>query len=253
MWHVLTSSKYTWSRKQIPEVEWDTQEETQPLELTHGLTHICCQQALAMINTATNDSLANLIVLWILTYPVLLVKALRLFIQLRNGHWVTDLCPTPTSFFVTQMDVRKEAGVTPLGDAYLTPPIWDRALGPPVISNIRPIKVFISQCNGNIFTKVTHMVCKICKRSNNTVLKATYYSARNTQQHASTMLIRFSLPSKRTHILHDIRPNWYLPKMGLFSRVRYSTDWTCLRVAWMQSRSCRNYCVVANRWCVTFT
>ena len=45
----------------------------------------------------------------------------------------------------------------------------------------------------------------------------------------------------------------YLLKMGLFSRVSYSTDWTCLRVAWMQSRSCRNYCVVANRCCVTFT
>ena len=42
MWHILTSSKYTWSWKQIPEVEWDTQE-TQPLELTHGLYHICCQ------------------------------------------------------------------------------------------------------------------------------------------------------------------------------------------------------------------
>ena len=42
MWHVLTSSKYTWSRKQIPEVEWDTQEETQPLKLTHRIAHICC-------------------------------------------------------------------------------------------------------------------------------------------------------------------------------------------------------------------
>ena len=40
MWHVLTSSKYTWSRQQIPEVEWDTQEEIQPLELLHRLTHI---------------------------------------------------------------------------------------------------------------------------------------------------------------------------------------------------------------------
>ena len=28
----------------------------------------------------------------------------------------------------------------------------------------------------------------------------------------------------------------YLPKMGVFSRVRYTTDWPCLRVAWMQSR-----------------
>ena len=42
MWHVLTSSKYTWSRKHILEVEWDTQEETQPLELTHRIAHICC-------------------------------------------------------------------------------------------------------------------------------------------------------------------------------------------------------------------
>ena len=78
-----------------------------------------------------------------------------------------------------------EAGVTPLGDAYLAPPIWDRVLGPPVISNIMPIKVFISQCNGNIFMKVTHMVYKICKRSNNTVLKATDSSARNT--HSGTL------------------------------------------------------------------
>ena len=29
--------------KIIPEVEWDTQEEIQPLELPHRLTHICCQ------------------------------------------------------------------------------------------------------------------------------------------------------------------------------------------------------------------
>ena len=36
-----------------------------------------CHQALAMINNATNDSLANWIVLWTLTYPVLLVKALK--------------------------------------------------------------------------------------------------------------------------------------------------------------------------------
>ena len=43
MWHVLTSSKYTWSWKQIPEVEWDTQEETQLPEVTHRLTQICCQ------------------------------------------------------------------------------------------------------------------------------------------------------------------------------------------------------------------
>ena len=40
MLYVLTSSKYTWSRKQIPEVEWDTQEEIQLLELLHRLTHI---------------------------------------------------------------------------------------------------------------------------------------------------------------------------------------------------------------------
>ena len=41
--HVFASSNYTWSRKNIPEVEWDTQEETQPLELPHRLTHICCE------------------------------------------------------------------------------------------------------------------------------------------------------------------------------------------------------------------
>ena len=43
MWHVFTSSKYTWSWKQIPEVEWDTQEETRQLEVPHRLAHICCQ------------------------------------------------------------------------------------------------------------------------------------------------------------------------------------------------------------------
>ena len=37
MWHVLTSSKYTWSRKQIPEVEWDTQEEIP--SLSPGLSY----------------------------------------------------------------------------------------------------------------------------------------------------------------------------------------------------------------------
>ena len=57
-----------------------------------------CHQALAMINIATNDSLANWIVLWKLTYPVLLVKALRLLIQQRNGRWMTDLCPTRQHF-----------------------------------------------------------------------------------------------------------------------------------------------------------
>ena len=70
-------------------------------------SHHCHQRALAMINNAPNDSLANWIVLWLLTYPVLLVKALTLFIQLRTGRWETDLCPTLTAFFVTQMDVRK--------------------------------------------------------------------------------------------------------------------------------------------------
>ena len=43
LWHVLTSSNYTWSAKKIPEIEWDTQEETRPLELPHRLTRICCQ------------------------------------------------------------------------------------------------------------------------------------------------------------------------------------------------------------------
>ena len=47
MWHFLTSSKYTWSRKQIPEVEWDIQEEIQPLDMR--LTHapIVLYEALA--------------------------------------------------------------------------------------------------------------------------------------------------------------------------------------------------------------
>ena len=57
-----------------------------------------CHQALTMINNATNDSLASWIVLWILTYPVLLVKAMRLLVHLRNGSWVTDLCPTQLPF-----------------------------------------------------------------------------------------------------------------------------------------------------------
>ena len=70
-------------------------------------SHHCHHRALAMINNATNDSLANWILWWILTYPVLLVKALTLFIQKRTGRWVTDFCPTLTAFFVTQMDVRK--------------------------------------------------------------------------------------------------------------------------------------------------
>ena len=66
--------------------------DTQTLFIFVARSHHC-HQALA-INNASNDSLANLIVLWTLTYPVLLVKALRLLIQLRNGRWVTDLCPT---------------------------------------------------------------------------------------------------------------------------------------------------------------
>ena len=78
---------------------------------TDSLTFVArshfCHQALAMISNATNDSLANWIVLWTLTYPVLLVKALRLLIQLQNGRWVTDLCPTLTTFSVTPKDVRK--------------------------------------------------------------------------------------------------------------------------------------------------
>ena len=102
MWHVLTSGRYTWSPKQFPKVEWNIQEETQPLELPHRLTFVArynhCYQALPMINNATNDSLANCIVSWTLTYPVLLVKALRLLMQLRNGCWVTDLCPTRLHF-----------------------------------------------------------------------------------------------------------------------------------------------------------
>ena len=78
---------------------------------TDSLTFVAkshhCHQALAMINNATNDSLANWIVLWTFTYPVPLVMALRPLIQLQNGRWVTDLCPTLTAFSVTPMDVRK--------------------------------------------------------------------------------------------------------------------------------------------------
>ena len=64
-------------------------------------------QALAMINNATNVSLVNWIVLWTLTHPILLIKALRLLIQLQNSRWVTDLCSIPTAFSVIHTDVRK--------------------------------------------------------------------------------------------------------------------------------------------------
>ena len=64
-----------------------------------------CHQALAMINNATNDSLANWIVLWTLTYPVLLVKTLRLLIQLQ---WPLSnrFMPNPDCMFC-HSDVRK--------------------------------------------------------------------------------------------------------------------------------------------------
>ena len=83
--------------KQIPEVEWDTQE-TQPLELTHGLCHICCQipplsPSLIFGQQCYQWFTRKWIVLWLLTYLVLLVKALRLLIQMRNSRWVTDVCP----------------------------------------------------------------------------------------------------------------------------------------------------------------
>ena len=112
LWHVLTFSNYTWSRKQIPEVEWGTQEETQPLELPHRLTHICCQIPSSSPGIRYDQQCyqwftGNWIVLWTLTHPILLVKALRLLIQLRNSRWVTDLCSIPTAFSVTQTDVRK--------------------------------------------------------------------------------------------------------------------------------------------------
>ena len=108
MWHILTSSKYTWSPKQIPEIERDTQEETQPLELTHRLTHVCCQipplsPAGLSYDQQCYQWFTGKLNCFMDTYPVLLVKPLRLLIQLRNGHWVTDLCPTPTAFSVTQM------------------------------------------------------------------------------------------------------------------------------------------------------
>ena len=111
MWYILTSSKYTWSWKQIPEVEWDKQEETQPLELPYRLAHICCQipslsPSLSYDQQCYQWSTGRLNC-FMETYPVLLVKALRLCIQLQNGRWVTDLCPTPTAFSVTQMGVRK--------------------------------------------------------------------------------------------------------------------------------------------------
>ena len=78
---------------------------TKSLTLVARFHH--CHQALAMINNATNDSLVNWIVLWTLTHPILLVKALRLLIQLLYGRWVTDLCMILTAFSVTQTDVRK--------------------------------------------------------------------------------------------------------------------------------------------------
>ena len=40
-------------------------------------------------------------------YRNALVKALRLLIQLGNGRWVTDLCPTVIAFSATQTGVRK--------------------------------------------------------------------------------------------------------------------------------------------------
>ena len=49
-----------------------------------------CHQALAITNNATNDSLVNWIVLWTLTYPVLLVKALKLLIQLVAKWSLSD-------------------------------------------------------------------------------------------------------------------------------------------------------------------
>ena len=103
MWHVLTFSNYTWSWTQISEVEWDTQEETQPLDWhSDSLTFVArshhCYYALTMTNNTTNDALVNWVVLWTLTHPVPLLKALRLLIQLRNGCWVTDLCPTGLHF-----------------------------------------------------------------------------------------------------------------------------------------------------------
>ena len=111
MWHIPTSSKYTWSRKQIPEVEWDTQEETQPLELPHRLAHICCQipslSPSLSYDQQCYQGFTGKLNGFMDTYRVLLVKALKLLIQLRIGRWVTDLCPTPTAFSVTQMGVRK--------------------------------------------------------------------------------------------------------------------------------------------------
>ena len=100
-----------WSRKQIPEVEWDTQEGTQPLELPHRLAHICCQIPSLSPSLSYDQQcyqwFTGKLNCFMDTYPVLLVKALRLLIQLRNGHWVTDLCPALTAFSIIQMGVRK--------------------------------------------------------------------------------------------------------------------------------------------------
>ena len=109
MWYILITNKYKWSRKQIPEVEWDTQGQTQPLP--HRLTHICCQIPSLSPSLSYDQQCyqwyTGKLNFFMDTYPVLLVKTLRLLIQLRTDRWVTDLCPTPTAFSVTQMGVRK--------------------------------------------------------------------------------------------------------------------------------------------------
>ena len=81
--------------------------------LPHRLAHICCQ--IPSLSPSLSYDQQCYMYQWFTgklncfmdTYPVLLVKALRLLIQLRNFRWVTDLCPTLITFSVTQMGVRK--------------------------------------------------------------------------------------------------------------------------------------------------
>ena len=110
MWHVLTSNKYTWSQKQIPGVEWDTQEETQQLESPHRFAHICCQ----ITSLSPGLSYDQQCYQWFTgklnclmdAYPSNSAGESNEATQLWNGHGVKDLCPTPTAFSVTQMDVK---------------------------------------------------------------------------------------------------------------------------------------------------
>ena len=110
MWYVLTSSKYTWthktdSRKWMRYAGWDPVSHWN--HHTDWLTFPSLSPGLSYDQQCYHWSLVNWIVLRALTHPVLLVNAPRLLVQLRNGYWVIDLCPTPTAFSVTQTEVRK--------------------------------------------------------------------------------------------------------------------------------------------------